>query len=62
MDSSRLFLYLPSFTYLHYLFGCASNGKCRHVKMDRKILSKSLTLGRGHNTNQGKKVEKFMAH
>lgn len=30
--------------------------------MEEKGLSKSLTSGRGPNTNQGKEVEKFMTH
>lgn len=30
--------------------------------MEDKDMSKSRTSGRRHNTNQGKKVEKFMAY
>ena len=61
-DSSQFFFYLACFTYFHHLLAVASNNKCRHVEMEDKGMSKSRTSGRRHNTNQGKKVEKFMAY
>lgn len=39
-----------------------SSDKCTYVDMEGKGVSKSRTSGRRQNTNQVKKVEKFMAH
>lgn len=40
----------------------ASSDKCTHVDVERMGVFRSWTLGRRHNTNHVKKVEKFTAH